>query len=78
MGTLHDRSPVGATVEGRVRDLTEFGAFIEIEDEIDGLVQSQPELDHARQHSSEVLKKGDKVKAVILAIKPDNGDFRWA
>jgi small subunit ribosomal protein S1 len=36
--TLHDKYPVGATVEGRVRNLTEFGAFIEIEDGIDGLV----------------------------------------
>ena len=35
---LHDKYPVGMTVEGRVRNLTDFGAFIEIEDGIDGLV----------------------------------------
>src|SRR2546430_17185365 len=35
---LHEKYPVGATVEGRVRNLTDFGAFIEIEDAIDGLV----------------------------------------
>src|ERR1700677_3844374 len=70
--TLHDKYPVGATVEGRVRNLTEFGAFIEIEDGIDGLVHVGNLSWTTRvKHPSEVLKKGDKVKAVILAIEPD-------
>jgi small subunit ribosomal protein S1 len=70
--TLHDKYPVGATVEGRVRNLTEFGAFIEIEDGIDGLVHvSYLSCTTRVKHPSEVLKKGDKVKAVILAIEPD-------
>src|SRR5580658_10608739 len=70
--TLHDKYPVGATVEGRVRNLTEFGAFIEIEDGIDGLVHvSNLSWTTRVKHPSEVLKKGDKVKAVILAIEPD-------
>ena len=70
--TLHDKYPVGATVEGRVRNLTEFGAFIEIEDGIDGLVHvSNLSWTTRVKHPSEVLKKGDKVKDVILAIEPD-------
>jgi small subunit ribosomal protein S1 len=70
--TLHDKYPVGATVEGRVRNLTEFGAFIEIEDGIDGLVHvSNLSWTTRVKHPSEILKKGDKVKAIILAIEPD-------
>jgi small subunit ribosomal protein S1 len=63
---------VGATVEGRVRNLTDFGAFIEIEDGIDGLVHvSNLSWTKRVKHPSEVLKKGDRVKAVVLAIEPD-------
>ena len=70
--TLHDKYPVGATVEGRVRNLTEFGAFIEIEDGIDGLVHvSNLSWTKRVKHPSEVLKKGDRVKAIVLAIEPD-------
>ncbi len=71
--TLHEKYPVGSTVEGRVRNLTDFGAFIEIEDGIDGLVHvSNLSWTKRVKHPSEVLKKGDKVKAVVLAIEPDN------
>ena len=60
------------TVEGRVRNLTEFGAFIEIEDGIDGLVHvSNMSWTKRIKHPSEVLKKGDRVKAIVLAIEPD-------
>ncbi len=70
--SLQDKYPIGATVEGRVRNLTEFGAFIEIEDGIDGLVHvSNLSWTKRVKHPSEVLKKGDRVKAVILAIEPD-------
>jgi small subunit ribosomal protein S1 len=70
--SLHDKYPIGATVEGRVRNLTEFGAFIEIEDGIDGLVHvSNLSWTKRVKHPSEVLKKGDRVKAVVLAIEPD-------
>jgi small subunit ribosomal protein S1 len=67
--TLHEKYPVGATVEGRVRNLTDFGAFIEIEDGIDGLVHvSNLSWTKRVKHPSEVLKKGDKVKTVVLGI----------
>src|SRR5580658_3215473 len=69
---LHEKFPVGMTVEGRVRNLTDFGAFIEIEDGIDGLVHvSNLSWTKRVKHPSEVLKKGDRVKAIILAIEPD-------
>ncbi|HEX9120568.1 MAG TPA: 30S ribosomal protein S1, partial [Terriglobales bacterium] len=71
--TLHEKYPVGSTVEGRVRNLTDFGAFIEIEDGIDGLVHvSNLSWTKRVKHPSEILKKGDKVKAAVLAIEPDN------
>jgi small subunit ribosomal protein S1 len=70
--SLHDKYPVGATVEGRVRNLTEFGAFIEIEDGIDGLFHvSNLSWTQRVKPPSEVLKKGDRVKAAELAIAPD-------
>src|ERR1700723_4621602 len=69
---LHEKYPVGATVEGRVRNLTDFGAFIEIEDGIDGLVHvSNLSWTKRVKHPSEILKKGDRVKAIVLAIEPD-------
>jgi small subunit ribosomal protein S1 len=70
--SLHEKFPVGCTVEGKVRNLTDFGAFIEIEDGIDGLVHvSNLSWTKRVKHPSEVLKKGDKVKAIVLAIEPD-------
>jgi len=70
--TLHDKFPVGTVVEGKVRNLTDFGAFIEIEDGIDGLVHvSNLSWTKRVKHPSEVLKKGDKVKAIVLAIEPE-------
>src|SRR5579884_1097810 len=67
--SLIEKYPVGAEVEGRVRNLTDFGAFIEIEEGIDGLVHvSNLSWTKRVKHPSEVLKKGDRVKAVVLAI----------
>jgi small subunit ribosomal protein S1 len=70
---LSDRYPTGAIVEGRVRNLTDFGAFIEIEDGIDGLVHvSNLSWTKRVKHPSEVVKKGEKVKAVVLGVEPAN------
>ena len=67
------RYPAGTQVEGRVRNLTDFGAFIEIEDGIDGLVHvSNLSWTKRVKHPSEVLKKGEKVKAVVLGVEPEN------
>src|SRR5207302_526851 len=70
--TLQHKYPAGTVVEGRVRNLTDFGVFVEIEDGIDGLVHVSNLSQTKRvKHPSELLKKGDKVKAVVLAIEPD-------
>jgi small subunit ribosomal protein S1 len=70
---LAQRYPTGQIVEGRVRNLTDFGAFIEIEDGIDGLVHvSNLSWTKRVKHPSEVLKKGEKVRAVVLGVEPEN------
>jgi small subunit ribosomal protein S1 len=70
---LEEKYPIGAVIEGRVRNLTDFGAFIEIEDGIDGLVHvSNLSWTKRIKHPSEVLKKGEKVKAVVLGVEPEN------
>ena len=70
---LTEKYPTGAIVEGRVRNLTDFGAFIEIEDGIDGLVHvSNLSWTKRVKHPSEIVKKGEKVKAVVLGVEPQN------
>ncbi|MCU1275393.1 MAG: ribosomal protein, partial [Bryobacterales bacterium] len=67
--TIDNRYSVGSVVEGRVRNMTDFGAFVEIEEGIDGLVHvSDVSWTKRIKHPSEVLKKGQMVQAVILAI----------
>lgn len=67
--TVDQRYSVGSVVEGRVRKLSEFGAFIEIEEGIDGLVHvSDLSWTKRVQHPSDILKKGQIVQAVILNI----------
>ncbi len=67
--TVADRYSVGSVVEGRVRKLTDFGAFIEIEDGVDGLVHvSDLSWTKHVKNPSEVIKKGQVLQAVILNI----------
>src|SRR6266436_5082216 len=71
--TLGERYQVGARVHGRVRNLTDFGAFIEIEDGVDGLVHvSDISWSRRIKHPGEILKKGQQVDAVITGIDPEN------
>jgi small subunit ribosomal protein S1 len=65
--SVGERHPVGSVVEGRVRTLTDFGAFVEIEEGIDGLIHVS-DLSWTRhvKHPSEVLKKGQTTRAVVL------------
>jgi small subunit ribosomal protein S1 len=73
--TIDSRYSVGSVVEGRVRNMTDFGAFVEIEEGIDGLVHvSDLSWTKRIKHPSEVLKKGQIVQAVILNI--DSGSHR--
>jgi len=65
--------PVGTLVEGKIRNLTEFGAFVEITEEIDGLIHvSDMSWTKRIKHPSEVLQKGDSVQARITHIDVDN------
>ncbi len=70
--TLDQRFPIGTRLAGKVRNLTNFGAFVEIEEGIDGLVHIS-DMSWTRRvvHPSEVLKKGDKVDVVVLSIDKD-------
>jgi len=70
--TLTERYTIGSIIAGRVRNLTDFGAFIEVEEGIDGLVHVSDISPRRIKHPSEVLKKGEKVDAVILNIDTDN------
>lgn len=70
---LAERYPVGSRIVGKVRNLTEFGAFVEVEEDIDGLIHiSDMSWSKRIKHPSEVLKKGDKVEAVVLNIDAEN------
>lgn len=65
--------PVGTRLSGKVRNLTSFGAFVEIEPGIDGLIHiSDMSWTKRVQHPSEVVKKGDTVDVVILNIDAEN------
>jgi small subunit ribosomal protein S1 len=70
---LADKYPVGSKIQGKVRNLTEFGAFVEVEDDIDGLIHiSDMSWSKRVKHPSEVLKKGDVVDAMVLNIDAEN------
>lgn len=67
--TVSERYSIGSIVEGRVRKLADFGAFIEIEEGVDGLVHiSDFSWGKRVKHPSEVVRKGQITQAVILAI----------
>jgi len=71
--TVESRYSIGSVVEGRVRKLADFGAFIEIEEGIDGLVHvSDLSWTKRVKNAAEVLKKGQMVQAVILNIDAAN------
>src|SRR5512134_2777020 len=70
---LAEKYPVGTKIKGKVRNLTEFGAFVEVEEDIDGLIHiSDMSWSKRIKHPSEVLKKGDVVEAMVLSIDADN------
>jgi len=70
---IADKYEVGSRIKGKVRNLTDFGAFVEVEEGIDGLIHIS-DLSWTRRikHPSEVLKKGDEVEAMILKIDAEN------
>ena len=67
--TIADRYPVGSVITGKVRNLTDFGAFVEVEDGIDGLIHiSDMSWNRRLKHPNEVLKKGDTVQARVINV----------
>ena len=70
---LAEKYPIGSRIKGKVRNLTEFGAFVEVEEGIDGLIHiSDLSWTKRVKHPSELLKKGDAVEAVVLNIDAEN------
>lgn len=71
--TIDRRYPIGMVVRGKVRNLTTFGAFVEIDDGIDGLVHiSDMSWTKRIQHPSEIMKKNDEIEVRILSIDKEN------
>src|SRR5262245_46975290 len=69
---VEERYPVGTVIEGRVRNITNYGAFVEIEEGIDGLLHvSDMSWTKKINHPNEVMKKGDLVRAVVLSVDPE-------
>ena len=70
---IGEKYEVGSRITGKVRNLTDFGAFVEVEEGIDGLIHIS-DLSWTRRikHPSEILKKGDTVEAMILKIDAEN------
>ena len=68
-----EKYPPGTKVKGKIRNLTSYGAFIELEEGLDGMIHvSDISWTRKINHPSEVLKKGDEVEAVVLEIDKSN------
>jgi small subunit ribosomal protein S1 len=68
-----DKYPAGTKVKGKIRNLTSYGAFIELEEGLDGMIHvSDISWTRKINHPSEVLKKGDEVEAIVLEVDKTN------
>ena len=73
---IEEKYPIGTTIEGKIKNITDFGAFIGIDEGIDGLVHiSDISWTKRIKHPSEVYKKGQEVQAVVLSIDKENERF---
>ena len=73
---LKEKYPKGSRIQGVIRNITDFGIFVGIEEGIDGLVHiSDISWTHKIKHPSEMYKKGDEVEAVVLNIDEDSNKF---
>ena len=68
--SLKARYKIGQSIEGKVTKLTDFGAFVELEEGVEGLIYVSEIADHRIEKPSDVLKVGDNVRAEILSIEP--------
>ncbi len=70
---LAERHPIGSRISGKIKSITDFGVFVEIEQGIDGLVHiSDLSWTKKVRHPSELFKKGDEVEAVVLGIEVEH------
>ena len=68
-----DRYPIGTRIKGKVRNFTTYGAFVELQEGVDGMIHvSDMSWIRKINHPSEVLNKGDEVECVVLEVDPDN------
>lgn len=67
--SVEDRFPVGTKIKGRVRNIAPYGVFVELEEGVDGLLHLN-DLSWTKKvnHPSEVMKKGDKIEAIVLSV----------
>jgi small subunit ribosomal protein S1 len=73
---IGEKFPVGTVIEGQVKNITDFGVFVGVDEGIDGLVHiSDLSWTKRVKHPSEMFKKGDTVKVVVLNIDRDNERF---
>ncbi len=73
---ISEKYPVGTTIEGKIKNITDFGLFIGIDEGIDGLVHiSDVSWTKRIKHPSELFKKGDVVQAIVLDIDKNNERF---
>ncbi len=73
---ISEKYPVGTTIEGRIKNITDFGLFIGIDEGIDGLVHiSDISWTKRIKHPSELYKKGDVVQAIVLDIEKESERF---
>lgn len=71
--SVEERYSIGSRVQGAIRNLTDFGAFVELEEGIDGLIHiSDMSWTKRVRHPSEVLKRGDRVEAIVLHVDKTN------
>jgi len=69
--TVQDRYPVGTKIRGKVRNFTQYGAFVELEEGIDGMIHvSDMSWTRKINHPSECLQKGQEVEAVVIDVNP--------
>jgi len=71
--TVQERYPVGSRIRGTVRNFTSYGAFVELEDGIDGMIHvSDMSWTRKINHPSELIEKGQEVEAIVLEVDPAN------
>ena len=73
---INEKYPIGTTIEGKIKNITDFGLFVGIDEGIDGLIHiSDISWTKRIKHPNEVYKKGDLVQAIVLDIDKENERF---